>query len=124
MKLSIHTGIWNIQSLDGTVHVLVYPRRALEGAATKVVLRAEPMPALVLEPEGLHGSGPVEGWVWDGSPAAARAIVPQILAAIRQRLSATTAATPRARQWRARVVASLFPGASGQMALSGEQQAG
>jgi len=124
MKLSIHTGTWNIQSLDGSVHVLVYPRRALEGAATKVILRAEPMPALVLEPEALHGAGPVEGWVWDGSPATAKAIVPKILVAIRQRLSATSAGTPRGRQWRARVVASLFLGANSRVALPGERQEG
>lgn len=109
MKLVIHAGTWHIQSLDGAVRVVVYPRRAVEAEATRVVLRAEPMPALDIAPEKLLPGEAVEGWVWDGSPAGARGIIPLVMASIRKRLKAAANSTPRVRQWQNQVQSSLFP---------------
>lgn len=109
MKLSIINGAWNLQSLDGYVQLLVLPRRSAEAAATQVTLRAEPMPALVFDPETLLVDSPAQAWVWDGSQEGARRIIPQLMSAVRSKLERSAAAPSRAGDWRREVLASLFP---------------
>lgn len=111
MKLSIVDGIWQLQSIDGSVFLTVFPRRGLETAATEVTLRSEPMPALVIHPEGILEESPVQAWVWDGSTAAAHRIIPEIMSAIRARLTRSAPEAHRVRAWRERVLHSLFPDA-------------
>lgn len=122
MKLSIVNGVWILQSMDGVVRLSVLPRRALDAAATQVTLIAEPMPALVFHPEQHLGETPMEAWVWDGSPEAARRIAPHIMSAVHARLSPPAAST-RAQAWRRTVLGSLFPGSTGKAAFGAPLQA-
>lgn len=110
MKLSIINGTWNLQSLDGHVQLMVLPRRSADAAATQVTLRAEPMPALVFDPEKILVNAPVQAWVWDGSNDGARRIIPQLMSAVRSKLERSAAGQSRANIWRRGVIASLFPG--------------
>lgn len=118
MKLSIINGTWNLQSLDGYVLVTVLPRRALGAAATEVSLRAEPMPALAIRPEEILDGPPAQAWVWDGSTDAAHRIIPDVMKAVRMRLTRSTPDGERVRRWREQVLESLFPGAAAAAALT------
>lgn len=118
MKLSIINGTWNLQSLDGTVHLTVQPRRASDGAATNVTLRAEPMPALVIHPESILDASPVEAWVWNGSTVEAHRIISRVMKAVRIRLDPGGRESARVRAWRERVLSSLFPGSSSAEGVS------
>lgn len=109
MKLSIINGTWNLQSLDGSVQLLVLPRRSADASATHITLRAEPMPALVIDPEEILVDTSVQAWVWDGSQEGARKIIPQMMLAIRSRLERPGSSSPRVTAWRTRVLESLFP---------------
>lgn len=110
MKLSIINGTWSLQSLDGYVHLTVLPRRAPGAGTTEVTLRAEPMPALAIRPEEILDGSPVQAWVWDGSTEAAHRIIPNVMKAVRVRLTRSAPDSQRGQRWREGVLASLFPG--------------
>lgn len=102
----IDEGRWTLTTRDHEVHVTIRPRRAVAGEKTRLYLRAEPMPLLDLSPEDFGGE-PVEAWVWDGTPEAARSIVERCLGALSQRLRPEEARSKTAMNWRMRVLESL-----------------
>lgn len=108
MQLMIDEGRWVVTSDDAHVHIVIDPRRSLSGNATRMRLRAEPMPLLELDPEGMAPSVPAMAWVWNGTPEQAQAIVLKLLPALRSHLSPNESHPEKVRQWRMSVLASLF----------------
>lgn len=111
MKLSIINGKIILDSADATVRLTVLPRRACEGDQTRIVLRADPMPAMTLQPEQDEAAEPLQAWVWDGTLAGAQALAPKLLSAVHKRFSSATTTSIRTLHWRKSVLESLFPSA-------------
>jgi len=109
MKLMVDTGRWRVISDDARVHLEIRPRRSPLGDATRVFIRAEPMPLRVFEPESLGSQrAPAAAWVWDGTVEQAKALTLDLLDALRTHFQSEPADTAAGR-WRSQVVSSLFP---------------
>lgn len=114
MKLMIEGGRWTIVSDDLRVHLQIQPRRSLLGEPTRILIRAEPMPLRVYEPETMVSQhSHVAAWVWEGTPDHARTLVVRMLEVLRSHFQGlpTDSAVGR---WRVQVIESLFPPAAGE----------
>lgn len=105
MKFTIDEGRIHVWSADEAVHLIILPRRSPMAEPTLVQVRCEPMPMFEVEPE--LAKDIVGDWVWSGLGDDAIRIVDMSCAALITRLDPSRASSPRARDWRARVLASL-----------------
>lgn len=115
MLFSIDEGRWYVDSDDQRVRIVIQPRRSVDGNATQLKLRAEPMPLLELKPETLGAPAPAAAWVWNGTPEHARDLVLRMLGDLRSYLTPVESHSRPVRQWRAGVLNSLFKDSSHQV---------
>lgn len=114
MKLTIDGGRWIVMSDDARVHIQIHPRRSIDSDPTRMLVRSEPMPLRVYEPELLSGEDAhAAAWVWDATPEHARALALRMLETLRSNFQGQPADTPIGR-WRMEVLNSLWPAMRGE----------
>jgi len=121
MKLMIDGGRWVVMSDDLRVHLQIQARRSLAGEPTRVLIRCEPMPQRVFEPETSKSGAHAAAWVWDGTPEHARNLVLTMLEMLKNQFQGLPADTAVGR-WRKQVLNSLFPSTGGQAREDSESQ--
>lgn len=109
MKLTLDGGRWTVISDDARVHIQIHPRRSVDSDQTRMLVRSEPMPLRVYEPETFSaGATPAAAWVWDATPDHARVLALRMLESLRSNFQSQPEDTPAGR-WRMQVLDSLWP---------------
>lgn len=121
MRLTIEAGRLHVWTADHQVHLIIRPRRALDGEHTFLQLRAEPMPLVDMRPE--EGSDmPADQWIWTGTPDDATRIVDQVVEQLTKALQPSSQVSKASQEWRARVLVSLGRSKNNVVTFRSKQQ--
>lgn len=107
ITLTFEGGCWHAWSSDQRLHIRIRPRRSIDGEATVVDVRMEPMPMIRLEVERMERHVRVEEWVWNDMDGADTLMLDRILALIRRHFQVECAVNARSAQWRQRLLKRL-----------------